>query len=346
MRNEKSKAHRVSGGIANKAAAAYLTRRGKRTRSEPRRLHPSAALAVVFSFGAIVGSGTPALAQNASSQQQPDSLSRDAAGAGNAGTGAQSPQLAVQINNPVTDLWLIETEFDNIKLENDPRSPFSGKWANAFYMQPVLPVKLTEDLSLITRPVIPVYQSVPVPTGPTTSHRRTDFGDIVLAQVLSPQLPKPWIIAAGPTWIFPSAGSRATGQGKWQAGPAVGGGVVTDKYIVAGLVQQWWSFAGDSGRPATNQLAILPKIYAFWGDGWSVGYAGQIQADWTARSGDRWTVPMGLALGKVVHLGILPVQLRLGGDYYPVRPQFGPKWNVQLQITPIIPRLIQEAIFQ
>jgi len=120
---------------------------------------------------------------------------------------------------------------------------------------------------------------------------------------------------------------------------------VTPKYMVAALVQQWWSFAGKDDRPNTSQMAILPKVYAFWGDGWSVGYTGQIQVDWKARHGDRWTVPAGLALGKVVKFGILPVQIRVGGDYIPISPQFGPKWNLQLQITPLLPRLIKKPIF-
>ena len=257
----------------------------------------------------------------------------------------------MKMTNPVTDLWMIQFEFNNFKLEKDALSPVSGKWVNSLYFQPVLPVSLTKDLSLITRPVVTVYQSVPYPTGisPTgvvKTDRKTAFGDTILAQVVSPKLPEPWIFAAGPTWIFPTAGSDLTGQGKWQLGPAVGGGVVTPKYMVAGLVQQWWSFAGKDDRKSTSQMAILPLVYAFWGDGWSVGYSGQIQVDWKARHGDRWTVPAGLALGKVVKFGILPVQIRAGAQYIPIRPEFGPKWNFTLQITPLIPRLIKNAIFE
>jgi hypothetical protein len=255
--------------------------------------------------------------------------------------------LAMKMTNPVTDLWLIEMEFNNLKLEKDNQSPVSGKWVHNFYLQPVLPVSLTKNLSLITRPVVTIYQSVPYPTPPIGRvKRKTAFGDIILAQVVSPKLPQPWIFAAGPTWIFPTAGSRLTGQGKWQLGPAVGGGVVTPKYMVAALVQQWWDFAGKDDRKSTSQMAILPKVYAFWGEGWSVGYSGQIQVDWKASHGDRWTVPAGLALGKVVKFGILPVQIRVGGQYIPIRPAFGPKLNFTVQITPLLPRLIKNPIFE
>ena len=145
--------------------------------------------------------------------------------------------------------------------------------------------------------------------------------------------------------MFPTAGSEATGQGKWQVGPAVGAGYITKEFMIAAFAQQWWSFAGDNDRKDTNKVSILPLIYRFFGDGWSVGYNGTITADWTASGGDRWTVPLGASIGKVVKLGILPVQVQLGGQYFVARPKGGPEWNIQLQVTPVIPKLITGTLF-
>ena len=286
-----------------------------------------------------------------------DMLSRrvDPAGAPEGSSSAPSGnELTKEINNPVTSLWQLQFQFNNAKLESWNLSPASGKWVNNLYFQPVLPVSLTKDWNLITRPVITLYDSTQRPTvkivggrPQLSSERTTSFGDMVLAQVLSPAHTEPWIIAAGPTWIFPTAGSDFTGQGKWQVGPAVGGGYITDKFMIAALFQQWWSFAGDADRRHTNQVNILPLIYKFFGDGWSVGYSGNILADWTASPGrDVWTVPLGLKVGKVVKLGMLPVQVQLGGQYFVTRPDGGPEWNVQLEVTPVIPRLIKKPLFQ
>jgi hypothetical protein len=164
--------------------------------------------------------------------------------------------------------------------------------------------------------------------------------------VLSPAGTEPWIVGVGPTWIFPTAGSDFTGQGKWQVGPAVGGGYITKEFMIAALAQQWWSFAGDADRKDTSQLNLLPLIYRFFGDGWTVGYSGNILADWKARSGERWTVPLGLSVAKVVMLGKLPVQIQIGGQYFVERPTGGPEWNVQLQVTPVIPKLITGTLFK
>jgi hypothetical protein len=68
-------------------------------------------------------------------------------------------------------------------------------------------------------------------------------------------------------------------------------------------------------------------------------------ADWEAPSGEKWTVPLGISLGKVIMFGLLPVQLQVAGQYFVEKPTGGPKWNVQIQITPVIPRLINKTLF-
>jgi hypothetical protein len=90
----------------------------------------------------------------------------------------------------------------------------------------------------------------------------------------------------------------------------------------------------------------LPLIFRFFGQGWSVGYSGNILADFKAPSGQKWTVPLRLSIGKVAFLGKLPVQVQIAGQYFVERPTGGPDWNVQLQITPVIPNLITKTLFQ
>ena len=206
-------------------------------------------------------------------------------------TSSQEPpsanELAKEISNPVTSLWQLQIQSNNLRLETGNSYPTDGKWVNNLYFQPVMPVSLTKKLNLITRPVITIYNSVPYPTGPSSSARETTFGDMTFANVLSPAGTEPWIFGVGPTWIFPTAGSDLTGQGKWQVGPAFGGGYITNRFMIAAFAQQWWSFAGDDDRKSTSQLSLLPLVYCFFGDGWSVGYSGSILADWEAESGEK-----------------------------------------------------------
>ena len=55
-------------------------------------------------------------------------------------------ELNRKLTNPVSTIWSISNQFNNYKLEN-------GQWNNNWNFQPVLPVSLTKDWNLITRPV-------------------------------------------------------------------------------------------------------------------------------------------------------------------------------------------------
>jgi hypothetical protein len=50
----------------------------------------------------------------------------------------------------------------------------------------------------------------------------TVFGDTVLALALSPgpKLVGNWLLAVGPSFIFPTATNSLIGESKWQVGPA------------------------------------------------------------------------------------------------------------------------------
>ena len=249
-------------------------------------------------------------------------------------------ELNRKLTNPVSSIWSISNQFNNFELNN-------GQWSNNWNFQPVMPVSLTKDLNLITRPVMPFYNIVPHETSPGDFARDAGLGDLTLLELFSPANSGNWVLGAGPTAIFPTATSHFTGEGKWQLGPSVVVGYLTKQYFIGVFPQQWWSVGGEHGRPDTNQMNLQPIATLFFGQGWSIGYSGNILADWTAPSEDVWTVPIGVGLGKVVKFGRLPVKIQLAVQYMPVHPRIsGQEWNVQLQITPVIPKLVKGVLFQ
>ena len=54
---------------------------------------------------------------------------------------------------------------------------------------------------------------------------------------------------------------------------------------------------------------------------------------------------MGLGVGKVVKLGPLLVKFQLALQYMPIRPTDGQQW-MQVQITPVLPKLIKGILFE
>ena len=260
--------------------------------------------------------------------------------AGDPATATESASaLNQELVNPVGGLWSLQSQFNNFRLDN-------GRWNDNWNFQPTLPISLTGNWNLITRPVMPLYNIVPHATSSGEVERTAGLGDLILAELLSPAQSGNWFLGAGPTFVFPTATSRYTGQGKVQMGPAATVGYRTSKYIVGLFPQQWFSIAGDPGRPDTNQFNLQPIAAVFFGDGWNFGYYGNILADWKAPSGEVWTLPIGFNVGKVVRFGSQAVKFQFSVQYMPVHPdEFGQEWNFQVMVTPIIPKLIKGNLF-
>jgi hypothetical protein len=262
---------------------------------------------------------------------------------------ASLTEINKKLTNPVSDLWSIAFQQNNYMLDMGPGN--EAHWNSNLNFQPVLPVALTGDWNLITRPVITLFNSVPHSDGnnPADIDRTTGFGDTVLMEMFSPsqKLVGNWLLGLGPTFIFPTASSDYTGQGKYQAGPAALVGYLSKKWILGALLQNWTSFGGSGNRPNTNQMNLQPFAAYFLPDGWSIGYSGNVLANWKAdKAGDVWTVPLGLSVSKVLKFGKLPVRIALAGQYMVHHPDVGgQKWNIQLMVVPVIPKLIKGTLF-
>jgi hypothetical protein len=68
--------------------------------------------------------------------------------------------------------------------------------------------------------------------------------------------------------------------------------------------------------------------------------------DREAPADNRVAFSIGPQVGKVCRCGGIPTLVQMQVQYYPVRPSVGgPKWNLQLQLTPTIPALIKRKLF-
>jgi len=251
-----------------------------------------------------------------------------------------------KLTNPVSDIWSISIQQNNFLLDIDGKH---NQMNSNLVFQPVLPIALHKNWNLITRPVITFFNNTSYPGSGSVQHT-TAFGDMVFMQMVSPSpnlVGGHWLLGAGPTFIFPTASSDYTGQGKWQVGPAVIVGYLADKWALGAFVQNWTSFAGDGDRRDTNQMNLQPIAVYFLPKGWSIGYNGNILANWKANHAeDVWTVPLGVQIAKVVKFGNIPVKLALGVQYMPVRPSnFGQEWDIQFMVVPVIPKLIKGTLF-
>jgi hypothetical protein len=247
-------------------------------------------------------------------------------------------EASKQAANPLASAWLMQTQQNTNWLRT---SNNENRLQSNLQFQPLLSMKMTDDLSLITRPVLQIFNSTPFQDQTGQTKRETGFGDTVLAFALSPgpKLVGNWLLAAGPTFIFPTATDSLIGQNKWQVGPAVAVGYKGKNFITYVFPQQWFS-VGGSGQKANHMLLYYAFVWVY-SNGWSVGTNPSMSVDWEAPNGNKVAFPVGLQVGKLRKLGLLPVKFDVQAQYYVVRPQVNsPKWNLQLQITPILPALI------
>ena len=271
-------------------------------------------------------------------------LVRAASGADtpDAPAGDSSTEINRKVTNPLSTTW-------SFKVINKVTFRDVGSHGDhpqyTLQLQPIMPVWLSTEWKLIARPEFTFVDDTPYTNSQGDLHRTTGLGDTILDLVLSPQL-RPWLIALGSTFTFPTANLDQTGMGKWQAGPAGVVGYQAKRWTAYLIAQQWWSFAGSSSRPAQNHLNLQYVASYFFGDGWSIGTSPTIKFDWRATDG-KVTFPIGPTLGKVIKAGGVPVKLELQGVYMPVYPDAnGDRFAVELQIIPVVPAPIEGPLLR
>lgn len=110
---------------------------------------------------------------------------------------------------------------------------------------------------------------------------------------------------------------------------------ISGPWVVGGLVSQVWSFDEDR---TVNLTTIQPFVnYNFHG-GWYLTTSPVITANWKAKSGDRWTLPIGGGFGRVFKVGRQPVNLQLAAYYNAVTPSGGSSWQVRTQLQFLFPK--------
>lgn len=245
--------------------------------------------------------------------------------------GAQDDvELAKKTQNPVADLISVPFE-NNINFGVGPHNDAQ----NILYVQPVIPFRLTDEWNLISRTVVPViYQPELAPgVGDTFG-----LGDIQLSLFLSPAKPGVLIWGAGPVLQFPTATDDVLGQGKWGAGPTAAALTIQGPWVVGALINNVWSFAGDGKRKAVNQMLLQPIISYNLPGGWYVNSIPMITADWKADAGERWTVPIGGGVGRILRIGPLPLGVDMGAYYNVVRPDNAAEWQLRARVNFLFPK--------
>lgn len=238
--------------------------------------------------------------------------------------------LAKQLANPVANLVSV---------------PFQGNWNQGIgpagdgeqtyvNVQPVIPFHLNEDWNIISRTILPIISQDEIYPG---AGNQWGIGNTQQSFFLSPVKPTHGIVwGVGPIAYLNTASDPLLGPEKWGLGPTAVALMQEGPWTVGALVNQIWSFAGDSKEEEINQAYLQPFIAYATKNGWTFNLNTESTYNWVT---DEWSVPFNFTIQKIVHLDKQPVALFGGVRYWAVSPDgAGPTdWGARFGMTFLFP---------
>jgi hypothetical protein len=245
-------------------------------------------------------------------------------------------ELRKEAQNPVASLISVPFQ-ENWNFNTGP----ADRTQNILNIQPVIPVNLQENWNLIVRWITPVvFQPVAVPqvsSAPIQSGYY-GFGDMQPAFFLSPKKSKV-IWGVGPQLLLPTATKTTIlGQGTFAMGPTVVALVQPGKWTLGILANNVWGITTHSGMPNVNQGLLQYFINYNLKKGYYITWQPTITANWEAKNGGRWLVPVGGGIGRIMRLGSQPANVGLQFYGNAIHPPGVSPWGMRIQVAFLYPK--------
>ena len=217
-------------------------------------------------------------------------------------TGASAQELADKLANPVANM--ISVPFQN---NSDwGIGPHNGS-KNTLNIQPVVPMKLSPALNLITRYILPVVDQRDI-TGEGT--HQFGLSDLTVSAWVAPANSKNGLIwGAGPVLLIPTATNDYLGTKKFGVGPTALVLKQAKGLTFGFLANQIWSVAGDEDRGPVNQLFFQPFFAHNFPTGAGLGGNFELTQNWDASTTLLLFNP---TISGVTKMGKQPIQMAIG----------------------------------
>ncbi len=269
---------------------------------------------------------------------------------------ASAAEVGKQLSNPTSDVWALFTEFDYTKNNGTLTGGGDSKTVGStMIFQPIAPVPLTRNWQLITRPVVPIIFSTPVPGadgGEINFDRKSGLGDMALPLVPvnkhGIKLGKGGLVGGvGPTFQFPTATDDALGSDTWETGIAAVAVYKLPKWTFVAFPQYLWSTGKtDDDAPHTSHGSLLYVVLYEAGNAWQVGVTPTITYDNEASSGNRWNVPIGLTVAKTTKVGKRMIKFQVAFEYSVVNQDaYGKEFMLRFNVIPVVANPFSKPLF-
>jgi hypothetical protein len=245
--------------------------------------------------------------------------------------GASNADLAQELSNPLADLITVPVQMTwdrNVGVRDEGRRLQTN-------IQPVIPIDWSDDWNLITRTIIPITSQKKIAPG---AGSQFGLGDINMSLFFSPKTPTAGGLTwgVGPVFLMPTATDSLLGAKKWGVGPAAVVLTTRGPWTMGMLANHIWSVAGDSDRPDISSTFLQPFAAYTTPEAWTVSF--QSESTYNRKS-SKWSIPVNLAVAKLVYWGQLPVSLSAGVGYWLESPNSGPEgFRYRLQANFVLPK--------
>jgi hypothetical protein len=244
----------------------------------------------------------------------------------------EAENLAKAVQNPLANLITLPMQANF----NDGVGATDERVFN-LNIQPVIPIP-GEKWNVITRTIIPL-NSVPSQQFVGDDSSTFGLGDTSLSIFWSPAAATSLVWGVGPSITIPTASNPdILGSDKWSLGPT---GVIFygfGKWTVGAVASNIWSVAGNDDADDVNFFFAQWFLNYNFGKGWVLGTAPIITCDWEEEVAGHCTIPIGLQISRVVHIGQRPTNILVGYYDNVEHPVGGAESQARIQFNFIFPQ--------
>lgn len=244
---------------------------------------------------------------------------------------ATAEALARKLTNPIASLISVPFQYNY----DQNIGPVDDGTKSLLNIQPVIPVKISDDWNMISRTIIPVISQKDVYPGAGT---QSGIGDTVQSLFFSPEAltSNGWTWGVGPVFLLPTGSDDALTADAWGLGPTGIALKQSGPWTLGGLANHIWSVDEGDERRKINATFLQP--FMSYTTPKAISYTVNSESTYNWES-EEWSVPVNFIAAKMTRIGNQMVSLGVGARYYAESTDNGPEgWGVRLMVTLLYPK--------